>query len=184
MPFVVIAAVAFASLSGTDPSPSASASDPGAPLSFPAPPNVTAQAGPCAKVLAALPVTLTGLAPRVVHTKPETPYVVAWGNPAVVLRCGVDRPKSLVPASVDPTKATQYFSATGPDGPYFDVTDDGTAAKVYTSVDRAAYVSITIPRTYAAAPLPTLSTALAKALPAVCAVDPAAPTANLCTHRP
>lgn len=183
MPFVVIAAVAFASLAGTDPTPSASTSDPGAPLSFAAPPQAAAQAAPCAKVLATLPVTLTKLAPRVVHTEPETPFVVAWGSPAVVLRCGVDRPRSLVPASVDPTKAPQYFSATGPGGPYFDVTDDGADAKVYTSVDRAAYVSITIPRTYAAAPLPALSTALAKALPAVCAVDPTAPTAELCTHR-
>jgi hypothetical protein len=175
----VIAAVAFASLSGTDPTPSASASDPGAPLSFAAPGDVAAQTGPCAKVLAQLPVTLDKLAPRVVHTRPETPYVVAWGDPAVVLRCGVDRPKSLVANS-----AAQFFSGTGESGPFYDVTDDGTQAKVYTSVDRAAYISITIPRTYAAAPLPALSTAIAKALPAVCSTDPTSPRDQLCTRRP
>ena len=137
-------------------------------------------AAPCAKVLAQLPVALGRLQPRVVHTTPDTPFVVAWGDPAVVVKCGVDRPTSLKPGS-----DVRVFSATGASGPYFDVTRGGDSANVYTTVDRAAYVSVTIPGAYNSGPLPALSRAIAKALPtAVCSTDPATPNVNdLCTRR-
>jgi hypothetical protein len=130
-------------------------------------------------VLAQLPVTLTGLDPRVVHTKPETPYVVAWGDPAIVLQCGVARPKDLKAGS-----GAQFILGGAGTGPYYDVQRDGDA-NVYTTVDRAAYVSITIPANYQGADkLPPLSTAIAKALPAVCSTDALTPNVNdLCTRR-
>jgi hypothetical protein len=148
-------------------------------VSASAPPLADEQAAPCAKVLAQLPVTLNRLAPRVVHTLPETPYVVAWGDPAVVLQCGADRPKDLKAGS-----GAQFILGGAGIGPYYDVQRDGNA-NVYTSVDRAAYVSITIPAKYQGADiLPPLSTAIAKALPAVCSVDPTTPNVrDLCTRR-
>ena len=145
-----------------------------------APPRAAAQAAPCAALLQRLPVQLGTLQPRVVHTTPDSPYVVAWGDPAVVLACGADRPKSLVPGS-----SAQYF-ANGPDtGPFYDVTK-GSAGNVWTTVDRGPYISITVPDKYqGAAVLPSLSAAIAKALPTVCTTDQNAPDpTKLCTRRP
>ena len=159
------------------PSPSSGAPAPG-PLSLSAPLHAQEQASACAKLLAKLPVQVDHLAQRVVHTTPETPFVVAWGDPPVVLRCGVARPASLHAGS-----SAQYFSATGPQGPYFDVSSSGES-QVFTSVDRAAYVSIAIPVKYHAGPLPPLARAIAAALPPVCTTEPSAPLAKHCTRRP
>jgi Protein of unknown function (DUF3515) len=144
-----------------------------------APPQAAAQAAPCAKVLAELPVQLGTLDPRVVHTKPDSPYVVGWGDPAVVLRCGVDRPKALVPGS-----SAEFINGGDVAGPYFDVTR-GADGNVYTTVDRAPYISITVPTKYQGGTvLPPLSEAIAKALPAVCSTDPNEPDPDkLCTRR-
>jgi hypothetical protein len=133
----------------------------------------------CNKVIGALPVSLEGLAPRVVHARPDSPYVVAWGDPAVVLRCGVGRPAALVPGSAD-----QIFSANGADGVYW-LPVRTKAATVWTSVDRAVYVEVTVPASYATPPLNALATAIATVLPAVCSTDPnEADTSKLCTRRP
>jgi hypothetical protein len=142
-----------------------------------APPQATQQEAACAKLLATLPVTLRGLNQRVVHTVPETPSVVAWGEPPVVLSCGVARPRSLHANS-----AAKYFSVTGDAGPYFDVTSQGTD-QIYTTVDRAAYIAIAVPVRYHSGPLPPLARDIAAALPAVCKVDPSAPRNELCTRR-
>lgn len=147
-------------------------------ITRPAPPQAAAESKACAKVLAALPVTLRGLDQRVVHTVPETPSVVAWGQPPVVLSCGVGRPRSLHANS-----GAEYFSTTGTAGPYFDVTSAGTD-QIFTTVDRAAYISIAIPVRYHSGPLPTLARDIAAALPAVCKVDSSAPRSRLCTRRP
>ncbi len=149
------------------------------PVTAAAPPQVAAQAGPCATLLTHLPVQLGTLAPRVVHTKPDTPYVVAWGSPAVVLSCGVDRPKSLTPGS------SAQFQAGGVEtGPFYDVTA-GSGGNVWTTVDRGPYISILVPAKYQGSDiLPPLSQAIAKALPAVCSTDPNTPDpAKLCTRR-
>lgn len=133
----------------------------------------------CNKVIGALPVELDGLAPRVVHARPDSPYVVAWGDPAVLLRCGVGRPAELVPGSAD-----QIFSANGTDGVYW-LPVKKKAATVWTTVDRAVYVEVTVPASYATPPLNAVGTAIAKVLPAVCSTDPnEADTSKLCTRRP
>jgi hypothetical protein len=130
-------------------------------------------------VLAQLPLQLGKLQPRVVHTRPETPYVVAWGNPAVVLSCGVDRPRDL-----RPTSGAQYFGMGPTGGPFYTVSATGDA-NVYTTVDRGPYIAVTVPKPYeGSAVVPPLSRAIARALPAVCTIDPAAPPARSCTHRP
>ena len=155
----------MAATAGGDDSSKAS-KGPGAPLTLAAPPSYAQQAAPCTKVLAALPVKLNDLDPRTVRPTPDTPFVVAWGNTAVGLRCGAAKPASLRPGS-----STQYFqNGTAADGPYFDVTK-GDGGNVFTTVDRAAYVSISVPTTYQGATVvPPLSDAIAKALPAVCSV--------------
>ena len=130
---------------------------------------------PCAQVLSKLPVQLEGLSPRIVHAEQS----VAWGDPAVVLRCGVDRPANLAAGSTDPTLLVDAVNwlVTG-----------GTTATKYTVIDRSVYIEVSVPSTSAQPPLGPLSDAVAKALPtAVCYIDspPAGrPDLPLCTRRP
>ena len=137
----------------------------------------------CARVISALPLTLAGQSLRLTTSTPPSPSIVAWGNPAIVLRCGVDRPKGLVVGSsaLDP-------SFSGDAGPYWDVQSSG-GSQVYTTVDRAVYIEISVPAGYTnPSPMPTVSQAIAKILPAVCQLPPAGgttivPDSKLCTHR-
>ena len=58
------------------------------------------------------------------------------------------------------------------------------SANVFTTVDRAAYVSVTIPNKYQGGDvMPAISGAIATALPAVCSTDNTQPVATLCTRR-
>ncbi len=129
-------------------------------------------------MLSALPVQLGPLEPRVVHSEPDSPYVVAWGEPPVVLRCGVARPAQLTPNSTE-----QVFLAGGVY--WLPVQQKNTT--VFTSIDRSVYVEISLPRSVAYQPLPVLGSAVATKLKPICAV----PDSNngyrpdqLCTHRP
>jgi len=182
VPLVVILALLFATLSGTTGGADSTANPTNGalpPVTASAPPHAAADSAACTKVLEQLPVALGSLQPRVVHTKPDTPDVVAWGNPPVVLACGVDRPKSLQPGS-----SVEDILGGDDAGPYYDVTESGSAA-VWTTVDRAVYIAITVPVKYQGADvLPPLSKAIAAALPAVCDGSGTAPNpADLCTRR-
>ena len=176
----MLIALGVAALTGTSDENGGNTSGPLAPVTAPAPPHAKAEAGPCAKVLAQLPLQLGKLQPRVVHTTPETPYVVAWGDPPVLLSCGVDRPRDL-----RPTSGAQYFGMGPASGPFYTVTSTGHT-NVYTTVDRGPYIAISVPTPpYEGGDVvPPLSRAIAKALPAVCVIDSAAPPNRSCTHRP
>lgn len=180
MPLIVLIALAVAAITGTSDGGGGNATGPAAPVTAPAPPHAGAEAGPCAKVLAQLPLQLGRLQPRIVHTTPETPYVVAWGDPAVMLSCGVDRPRDL-----RPTSGAQYFGMGPASGPFYTVTSNGDE-NVYTTVDRGPYIAITVPTPpyEGGTVVPPLSRAIAKALPAVCTISAAAPPNQSCTHRP
>jgi hypothetical protein len=149
-------------------------------VNAPAPDDQTL--GSCAQVMSALPVQLAGatatLAPRVVHPNPPTAQVAAWGDPAVVLVCGVARPASLVPNSSDPL--------TEVDGVQWLQTHD-KSADVFVAIDRAVYVQVTVPSSSKLMPLSLLADSVAKALPSICKVpqqgQPAPATDELCTHR-
>ena len=176
VPFIVIAAFAISALSGNSPTPSTSPSAAAGPVSAAAPPLATQQTANCAKVLAKLPVSLDGRPPRVVHTTPDTPFVVAWGNPAIVLRCGVAKPAQLHPGSAVQYREIDNFAF---------VLDLGKRSATYTSVDRAAFVSVDFPAGVQPGNyLPTVADALKSALPAVCSTDPSTPDPDkLCTRR-
>ena len=180
IPLVVLGLLGLALTVGDDSSGGKATKGPLPPLTASAPPNATAQAAPCAKVLAELPVRLGSFDPRIVHTTPDTPYVVAWADPPVVLACGVDRPKVLHPGSSE-----RVFNAGDLAGPYYVVSSSGNA-NVYTIIDRQPYIAITVPAKYSAGDiLPTLVGAVGKALPAVCSTDPNTPDPDkLCTRRP
>ena len=111
------------------------------------------------------------------HTQPDSPYVVAWGDPPVVLRCGVGRPSALVPNSSE-----QVFLA----GDVYWLPVQQKDATLFTSIDRSVYVEISVPKKVVFQPLPILGTAIASKLKAVCAVpdsNSAYTPDQLCTHR-
>jgi hypothetical protein len=168
-------------------SPSTGVAAPLPAISVAAPPSKATTTAPCTKVLEQLPISLAGLAPRVVHSHPDSPFVVAWGDPAIVLRCGVDRPAGLTSGSTNDTQIVNgvlFFIVNPGDG------SDTSDAWTFTVVDRAAYVELLVPKSYGQPPLGPIADAVAKALPDTLCLPQAAPgqtpppAKQLCTHRP
>ncbi len=131
-------------------------------VAAPAPPapDAATQAA-CVKVFAKLPVQLGGLAPR--RTDTDSSFVAAWGNPAVVVRCGVAR--SGVFGTPEAAQLVEVDSVLWQPDPQRDRT-------VYTTVDRGVAIDVTVPAG-ADQPLPLLAPAVS-ALPAVCTATDAA----------
>lgn len=140
----------------------------------------------CVKVIEKLPVTLAGLAPRRVFS--TSANIVAWGDPPVVLECGVGRPAGLAPGSA--AFVVDVGTGAGATAEWFPVKSAG--ATTLTTIDRAVYVRVTVPSSRQTADvLAPVSAAIAAALPAVCQAYPQpAPTAitaelrkSLCVYR-
>lgn len=192
LPIVVVAGLLLGHAGSSDHS-SGTSDRPLPAITVPAPPeHDAATLNDCNKVLQSVDTltTLKALTPRVVHTVPgdaaTSSFVVAWGDPAITVSCGVARPKDLRHGS---TKLFVSGSKVGTAGPFYDITTSN-GNEVYTTVDRAVYVAIAIPASYQGGTyLPILSTAIAKALPAVCeGGQPPAGTpstdSKLCANRP
>lgn len=115
----------------------------------------------CAGLAAALPAEVDGL-PR--HTlEPASRLTAGWGDPTVVLRCGVARPEVLTPGSrtYDPTS-----DAADVNGVSWLVqrTADGYR---FTTTGRVAFVEVSVPARYAPEvnPLTDLAAAVRKSVP-------------------
>lgn len=140
------------------PSPSASATSSGqpatpGPVDLVAPPKTAAADQYCPDFVAALPITLDGLHSRPAHS--TSPWVGAWGDPAVTFRCGVPKPAGLTPTSaLQVVNGVQWLYRKSGD------------SVVFTAVDRPVYVELTVPTRYAGAPLSGVTTAVAQSLPA------------------
>ena len=115
----------------------------------------------CVKVFAALPVQLDGLNPR--KTETDSSFVAAWGDPPIVLRCGVVKPSIF-----GTTQAAQLVDVNG----VLWQPDPRKSETVYTSVDRSVYVEVTVPAGQDQ-PLSSLTPALTS-LPATCTASDAA----------
>jgi hypothetical protein len=99
----------------------------------------------------ALPEQVDGRDRR--DTEPASDRTAAWGNPALVLRCGVPRPAGLSPTSeVIEVNGVGWFLA------------ERKAAYVFTTVGRRTYVEVRVPastpREQATAPLADLAEAV------------------------
>jgi hypothetical protein len=107
----------------------------------------------CPPVMAALPVELTGAFSRRVQA--ESLFAYAWGEPPIVLVCGVDRPAGFVVgvSAIQINGVQWYVDTTDPD------------ATVWTTVDRPVYVQVSLPPDVDSAPITVLSTAIAGAVP-------------------
>jgi len=180
LPFVVVLALLLGHPGDHNrPAGKASSGRPLPPLTPSAPPPNSAAQAPCTRLLTALPVRLGELVPRIVHPKPDSPFVVAWGDPAVVLRCGVARPGGLVAGSADfvlRVNGVNFFQARH------------GKTHVFTAIDRAAYIEVQVPDSYAQPPLGPLADAIATAMQAICVVqagpsEPQPDPHTLCTNR-
>ncbi len=112
--------------------------------------------GTCARLHQRLPDDLDGRDRR--GTSPASRRTAAWGDPAVVLRCGVPRPAALTPTSqVLEVEDVAWFLTERP------------RAYVFTTVGRTAYVELRVPRSTprdrATAPLVDLAPAIRATLP-------------------
>ena len=108
--------------------------------------------GDCEALLAEMPFELGGEAARRVQS--DWPYVYAWGEPATVLVCGVDRPEGFTTTSgLIQINGVQWF---------VDTTDPETT--VWTAVDRPAYVEVRVPADSDSAGVTELTTPIAQTL--------------------
>ncbi|MEU6057538.1 DUF3515 domain-containing protein [Streptomyces sp. NPDC047097] len=109
----------------------------------------------CRDLHGALPATVAGLRQRA--TEPSSPYTAAWGDPAVVLRCGVARP----PVMDDPR--ANGGEVNGVDW-VLEKREDGRYR--CTTSYRKAYVEVVIPAAYGdVKALVDLAGAVEKAVP-------------------
>ncbi len=67
-------------------------------------------------------------------TSPRTARTAAWGEPPVILRCGVERPKGL-------TLTAQLNTVNGIDW----LVETRNGGHVFTTVGRAAYIEVVVP---------------------------------------
>jgi hypothetical protein len=107
----------------------------------------------CPALMGTLPLELAGEPSRRVDS--DTPYAYAWGDPAIVLICGVDRPAGFVVgvSAIQINGVQWYVDTSDPD------------ATVWTTVDRPVYVQITLPPEVDSAPVTALTPQIAAALP-------------------
>ncbi len=117
-------------------------------------PPVTPEAeASCPALMSTLPLELAGEPSRRVDS--DTPYAYAWGDPPIVLICGVDRPAGfVVGVSALQINGVQW---------YVDTSDPDST--VWTTVDRPVYVEITLPAEVDSAPVTALTPEIAAALP-------------------
>ena len=83
-----------------------------------------------------LPGTLNGHGRRAVS--PRSPLTAAWGDPPIVLRCGVPRPAGMAPtAELTVVNGISWFPAGS--------AATGSGPAVFTEVGRQARVELTVP---------------------------------------
>jgi hypothetical protein len=105
-------------------------------VSVAAPQPSGAAANECAALLDGLPDLV--LEQEVRDVEPADASAAAWGDPAVVLRCGVKRPAELEPSS-------PCFVAN--DVGWF-ADESGDSEVVFTTIGRSTYVEVTVPDDY------------------------------------
>ncbi|WP_237495558.1 DUF3515 family protein [Modestobacter sp. L9-4] len=120
-------------------------------------PDVTPAADlACPVLMGQLPLDIAGETSRQVQS--DSPFAYAWGEPPVVLVCGVEPPAGYV------VGGPQTFIVSGTEW-FVDTTDP--AVFVWTTVDRNVPVQVRVPSTSDSAIPTALSPIIATALPYV-----------------
>lgn len=122
----VVAIIVGARLAGS------SASGPAGPLAVPGADQPGAAAASCKDLMSALPDTLGGAQRRTLVMPVDG--VAAWGDPAVILRCGVPTPAELTcSASLQGVDTVDWLQL------------QGTGETTYLAADRPVRVALTMP---------------------------------------
>ncbi|MFI6036259.1 DUF3515 domain-containing protein [Streptomyces sp. NPDC051315] len=111
----------------------------------------------CRNLDEALPSTVDDLGRR--DPSPASTLTAGWGNPAIILRCGVERPAKMSDQEADGVEVNGV-------GWLLEKQEDGSFR--FTTALRKAYVEVTIPEERAAdgmAPLVDLASAVKKTIP-------------------
>jgi hypothetical protein len=119
------------------------------------PPSVGPDArATCTRVVDALPDTVSDQPSRA--TEPTSPLTAAWGEPAIVLQCGVGQPAAYRPTA-------ELITVNGVD--WFP--EEFTEGYVFTTRGRAVNVEVAVPDEYAPEvnPLVDLAPAIKRANP-------------------
>jgi len=132
------------------------------PLALPPVDAPDATSPPCARLLAALPATLTASPhplPRLPLADPAPAGAAAWAGPTggdpVVLRCGLSRPSELTPTSaLLVINGVSWLDLSQPD------------RDTFVAVDRQVYLALTVPRGLGTGPVQTVSDTVHAGLPA------------------
>lgn len=119
-------------------------------------PPTPERAAACTRLHDALPGDLDDRDGR--ETSPDSELTAAWGDPPVVLRCGVPRPAALTATSeVVEVDGVEWFL------------EESDGAFVFTTTGRRAYVEVRVPagtpRAEATSPLVDLAPALTETIP-------------------
>lgn len=130
-----------------------------APLPLPAVAAPSASSADCARLVATLPRELDGGAlgslDRRELAAPVPSGAAAWGEPPVVLHCGLDRPTELTATSrLLAVSEVQFLETPHP------------TASAWLAVDRSVYVVVALPRGTGSGPLQQIAEVIAKTLPA------------------
>ncbi|WP_407566539.1 DUF3515 domain-containing protein [Streptomyces sp. 184] len=117
----------------------------------------------CRNLDKALPKTVDGLARR--DPAPASALTAGWGSPAVILRCGVQRPPKMtdpdVPQGKDPDALAGEVNGVG-----WLMEKQGDGAHRFTTANRAGYVEIRVPGDRdSSAALVDLAAAVKKTIP-------------------
>jgi hypothetical protein len=111
----------------------------------------------CRSLDEALPSTVDDLGRR--DPSPASTLTAGWGNPAIILRCGVERPGKMSDPQADGVEVNGV-------GWLLEKQENGSFR--FTTALRRAYVEVTIPEDRTAdgmAPLVDLASAVKKAIP-------------------
>ncbi|MFI2413271.1 DUF3515 domain-containing protein [Streptomyces sp. NPDC018947] len=111
----------------------------------------------CQNLDKALPSTVDGLNRE--DPEPASALTAGWGNPVIILRCGVERPAEMNDDKADAVEV---------DGVGWQLQKQENGTFRFTSTLREAYVEVTIPEERAGngmAPLVDLAPAVKKAIP-------------------
>jgi Protein of unknown function (DUF3515) len=103
------------------------------PVQIALPHPAAAQSATCGDLSGRLPARLDGRGER--PTRPSSPLVHAWGDPAIVLFCGVDRPPELTATS----------ELTTVNGVSWLPVEEGGSWRL-TAIGRSAYVQVVVPK--------------------------------------
>lgn len=100
-------------------------------------------AGACRALSRALPDRLTEEERG--ELDEETPYAAVWGDPAIVLRCGVARPALLTPGNAEYNPMADAVEVNGVSWLIEEEPDDVR----FTTTERTVFVEVTVPGDYA-----------------------------------